>query len=147
MTRWLARALEKMANPELVPKLPKWPKLQAEADSGTHGHFGTASEGDLDERAALAEAEGGVSALYSLAFAKLQMTPPPGLSVERWLLSVDDAGRFLDSHGALAERLGWSADALFAPAGLIRSLRGAAVVSLSRTGAHLSDGRVIQRAP
>ncbi len=100
---------------------------------------------DVDERQAIVEVEGGVSPLYSGCFAKLQLTPPPGLSVERWLQAVDDAGRFLDAFGGKAEALGWTAEDLFAPTGLIRALASAHVTMLTADRAVLSDGRTFSR--
>jgi hypothetical protein len=72
-----------------------------------------------------------VSPLYSADFAKLQLTPPPGLSVQRWLQAVDGAGRFLDALGREAQALGWTADDLFSPTGLILTLNGAHVTALT----------------
>ena len=109
------------------------------------GRTDGANPADLDERLATAEVEGGVPPLYSAAFAKLQLTPPPGLSVQQWLLAVDDAGRFLDGFGAQAVALGWGADDVFGARGLLRALDGSVVVSLSASAAILSDGRVLGR--
>jgi hypothetical protein len=65
---------------------------------------------ELDERQAIAEIEGGIPPLYSAGFARLQLAPPSGLSVPRWLQAVDDAGRFLDAFGRQAQATGWRAD-------------------------------------
>lgn len=101
---------------------------------------------DVDERQAIAELEGGVPPLYSAGFARLQLTPPPGLSVPQWLQAVDDAGRFLDAFGQRAQSMGWQADDLFRPGGLVQTLEGAHVTKLTATSAYLSDGRsVLQR--
>ncbi len=100
---------------------------------------------DLDERQAIAEIEGGIPPLYSAGFARLQLTPPPGLSVLRWLQAVDDAGRFLDAFGQPAQALGWRADDLFRPDGLVPALQGAYVTKLTSTTAVLSDGRSVSR--
>ena len=78
---------------------------------GVAGSFPMSAE--LAERQAMAEIEGGVPPLYSAGFARLQLTPPPGLSVPRWLQAVDDAGRFLDAFGRQAQAMGWRADDLF----------------------------------
>src|SRR3712207_4867734 len=43
---------------------------------------------DLDERKAIAEVEGGVPAVYTAGFARLQLTPPFGLSIPQWLQAV-----------------------------------------------------------
>jgi hypothetical protein len=107
------------------------------------GDFLTSSE--MDERQAVAEIEGGIPALYSAGFARLQLTPQPGLSVPRWLQAVDDAGRFLDAFGQQAQAMGWQADDLFRPDGLVRTLQGARVITLTSTIAALSDGRIFKR--
>ena len=100
---------------------------------------------DLDERQAIAEVEGGIPPLYSAEFARLQLTPPPGLSVPRWLQVVDDAGRFLDALGQQAQALGWRTDDLFRADGLVPTLQKAHVIKLTATTAILSDGRTFQR--
>ena len=58
------------------------------------------AEAETLERQAIAEIDGGVPAVFSGGFARLQLTPPSGLSVQQWLLAVDDVGRFLDVFGA-----------------------------------------------
>ncbi|WP_262299706.1 hypothetical protein [Microvirga sesbaniae] len=93
----------------------------------------------------MAEIEGGVPPLYSAGFAKLQLTPPADLSVPQWLQAVDDAGRFLDVFGQQAHAMGWQADDLFHSDGLVRTLRGARVITLTSTTASLSDGRTFER--
>jgi hypothetical protein len=110
---------------------------------GLAGGFPTPPE--LDERQAMAEIEGGIPPLYSAGFAKLQLTPPPGLPVQRWLQAVDDAGRFLDAFGQQAQAMGWRADDLFCPDGLVRALQAARVITLTSTTAALSDGRTFKR--
>jgi hypothetical protein len=100
---------------------------------------------DLDERQAVAEVEGGISPLYSAGFARLQLTPPPGLSVPRWLQAVDDAGRFLDAFGQPALAMGWRSDDLFQADGLVRALQGARITKLTSTTAVFSDGRTFKR--
>jgi hypothetical protein len=105
----------------------------------------TPTHSDIDERQAIAEIEGGVSTLYSAGFARLQLTPPPGLSVPRWLQAVDDAGRFLDAFGRQAQAMGWRADDLFRPDGLVQVLQGAHISKITSTTAVLSDGRTFKR--
>jgi hypothetical protein len=100
---------------------------------------------ELDERQAIAEMEGGIPPLYSAGFARLQLTPPPGLSVLRWLQAVDDAGHFLNAFGQRAQALGWQADDLFRSDGLVLVLQGAYVTKLPSTTAVLSDGRSVNR--
>jgi hypothetical protein len=106
---------------------------------------GFPASSDLDERQAIAEVEGGIPPLYSAGFAGLQLTPPPGLSVPQWLQAVDDAGRFLDAFGQQAQAMGWRADDLFRPDGLVRMLQGSHVSKLTSTAAALSDGRIFKR--
>jgi hypothetical protein len=110
---------------------------------GVAGSLRTSPE--LDERQAMAEIEGGIPPLYSAGFARLQLTPPPGLSVPQWLQAVDDAGRFLDAFGQPAQALGWRADDLFRPDGLVPTLQKAHVMKLTATTAILSDGRTFER--
>ncbi len=89
--------------------------------------------------------EGGVPALYADAFAHMQATCPAGMGEALWEQAVNDAGLFLDAHGAAAAALGWRVDNLFAPAGLVWALAGARVSCLSSSQAVLSDGRRIAK--
>jgi hypothetical protein len=100
---------------------------------------------DMHERQAIVEIEGGIPPLYSAGFARLQLTPPPGLSVPRWLQAVDDAGRFLDAFGQQAQAMGWRSDDLFQADGLVRALQGARVTKLTSTMAVISDDRTFKR--
>jgi len=100
---------------------------------------------DVEERQAITEIEGGIPALYSAGFARLQLTPPSGLSAPRWLQAVDDAGRFLDAFGQQAQAMGWSEHDLFRFGGLIQSLKGAHVLKITSTAAVLSNGRTLTR--
>ncbi len=85
--------------------------------------------------------EGGVPALYAEAFAQMQVSCPTGMSSARWQQAVNDAGLFLDAHGAAAAALGWRAEDLFAPTGLVWALEGETVTCLSSSQAVLSDSR------
>ena len=89
--------------------------------------------------------------VYALAFAQIQANAPPEVPLERRHQFINDAGIFLDQWGHEAERLGWTAEALFGlhPAaplarydrmGLIWMPKGECVVALTATGARLSDG-------
>jgi hypothetical protein len=100
---------------------------------------------DVDERQAIAEVEGGISPLYSAGFARLQLTPPAGLSAPRWRQAVDDAGRFLDAFGQQAQAMGWQSDDLFRPNSLVQTLQGAHVTKITSMTAVLSDGRTFKR--
>ena len=89
--------------------------------------------------------EGGVPALYAEAFARMQVSCPAGMSSARWQQAVNDAGCFLDAHGAAAVGLGWRADDLFSPTGFIWLLAGKTVTCLSSSQAVLSDGFVVTK--
>ncbi len=88
-----------------MPKLPKLPKTPSGSNFGHFGHFGTAPPIEIEERIAMA-LEGGVPALYAEAFAQMQVGCPAGMSSARWEQAVNDAGLFLDAHGAAAAALG-----------------------------------------
>ena len=101
----------------------------------------------VDEREAMA-LEGGVPVAYARAFAELQVRQPDDWDEASWWQAIDDAGRFLDSHGRDAERKDWTALDLFGPAGLAFALKGRTVTTLSISLAVLSDGRtVLKHAP
>jgi hypothetical protein len=121
------------------------PKGRSSEAFGTIGTNGTAPEIEILERQAIAEVEGGVPPVYSAGFARLQLTPPPGLSIPRWLQAVDDAGRFLDAFGHKAQAMGWRSDDLFRADGLVLALRGHHVVKLTAATAILSEGRTFER--
>ncbi len=89
--------------------------------------------------------EGGVPPLYAEAFAQMQVSCPAGITSARWQQAINDAGLFLDAHGAAAAALSWRADDLFAPTGLVWALEGETVTCLSSSQAVLSDGRVIAK--
>ncbi len=111
---------------------------------GTIGTIGTAPLIEMEERIAMA-LEGGVPALYAEAFARMQVSCPAGMSSARWQQAINDAGCFLDAHGAAAAALGWRADDLFSPTGLVWALAGNTVTCLSPSQAVLSDGRVVTK--
>jgi hypothetical protein len=127
-----------------VPKLPKLPKTPSGSNFGHFGHFGTAPPIEIEERVAMA-LEGGIPALYAEAFAHMQASGSERLTSARFEQAVNDAGLFLDAHGAAAAALGWRVEDLFAPAGLIWALTGARVACLSSSQAVLSDGRRIAK--
>ncbi len=68
---------------------------------------------DFDERAAIANYDGGIPEAYASAFAQLQIAQPIGVSQPQWLRAIDDAGRFLDQWGSVAEKLQWLAQDIF----------------------------------
>jgi hypothetical protein len=113
---------------------------------------------DLDERAAIAIYDAGIPEAYAGAFAQLQIAQPIGISLPQWLRAVDDAGRFLDRWGHVAEQLQWSAEDLFkrpaptakTPAldlgtlGLCWVIDGRNVVALDAYSATIGDRRMFR---
>ena len=65
----------------------------------------------LEERKGMAM--GKVPERYLDAWARFQLQCPGGVSEERWHQAIDDAGRFLDQWGKLADCFGWSPGDLF----------------------------------
>ncbi len=145
MSRWLDLVRQKSSAEPRVPIVPIVPKGRSSEAFGTIGTNGTAPEIEVLERQAIAEVEGGVPPLYSAGFARLQLTPPPGLSIPRWLQAVDDAGWFLDAFGQQALSMGWRSDDLFRSDGLMLALQGEGIIQLTSTTAVHSDGRTFQR--
>lgn len=109
----------------------------------------------IEERAGIAQHDGGVPRHYALAFAEFQHELPVGADLERWQLAINDAGLFLDQWGCSAHGLGWSCAALFGQSqliaaaskqmGLIWLLNGRRVLALTAVGAHLSDNTFIRQ--
>lgn len=105
------------------------------------------AEAQVLERQAIAEIDGGIPPVYSHAFARLQIVRPPGLDDMRWGQMIDDAAVFLDVFGREAERLRWTSDNLFGPGGLLATLNGRAVASLSSRNAILIPDAAYTRRP
>ncbi len=145
MSKWLARFDARNLYTSGVPKVPLVPQPIRSVECGTEKAAPDAQSDDLDEREAMA-LEGGVPAAFARSFAALQISRPTTVSAARWERAINDAGLFLDAWGGQAERLGWSADDLFSPAGLAWSLEGAHVTRLTRTSATLSDERTFTRS-
>lgn len=109
----------------------------------------------IDERAAIAQHEGGVPQHYAFRFAELQHECPADIALARWHLAINDAGRFLDQWGRNAHALGWLGSDLFGRAqptatalatmGLVWRLNGRRVLALTAAGAHLSDNNFIRK--
>jgi hypothetical protein len=109
----------------------------------------------IEERAGIAQHDGGVPRHYALAFAEFQHAYPASIAIERWQLAINDAGLFLDQWGCAAHRLGWTCFALFgqdrlaaatsAQMGLFWLLNGRRVLALTAVGAHLSDNAFIRQ--
>lgn len=103
----------------------------------------------FDERAAIAEFEGGIPRLWAEGFARLQMTPcPAAMRPDRWRQVIDDAGRFLDRWAAKAAALGWDTASVFGVhadrpiervgcAGLVWLLRGNEIEAISSSVARI----------
>lgn len=115
-----------------------------------------------EERAAIAEYDGGATRAWAEALARLDPARPPAdVPADRWLQFINDAGSFLDGDwGAHAEALGWGPLDLFGcdrerplansdRDGLVWHLRGGKLVAISICAAIMrtSTGqkRVLQR--
>jgi hypothetical protein len=107
-----------------------------------------------EERAAIAEYDGGAPRAWAEALARLDPNKPPGdVPTQRWLRFVDDCGRFLDGGWAVrAAAFGWGPLDLFGcdrerpfacvdHLGLLWLLNGASVVELHRDRAILETER------
>lgn len=109
----------------------------------------------IEERAGIAEHDGGIPRHYALAFAEFQHECPAGTALERWQLAINDAGLFLDQWGCSAHGLGWPCAALFGQGrliaatsnqmGLVWLLNSRRVLALTAVGAHLSDNTFIRQ--
>ena len=58
-------------------------------------------------------AMGGVPDRFLDAWARLQCQRPEGVTEQTWRQAIDDAGRFLDKWGKLADSFGWTPGDLF----------------------------------
>lgn len=107
-----------------------------------------------EERAAIAEYDGGAPRAWAEALARLDPNKPPGdVPPRRWLRFVDDCGRFLDGGwAARAAAFGWGPLDLFGcdrerpfarvdHLGLLWLLNGGSVVELHRDRAILETER------
>jgi hypothetical protein len=142
--------------PDIAPAAPK-----ALADGGkSPGSCARAGEEriDVNERAAIAEHDGGVPAIYAEPFATLQVASPANVPEQRWHQAINDAGLFLDQWGREAERFGWQPEELFglhaeAPMcrydcmGLIWILCGKSVIDINADFATLSNSNKFYRKP
>jgi hypothetical protein len=108
--------------------------------------------GDVEEeRAAIAEYDGGAPRAWAEALARLDPAYPPGdVLLKRWVQFIDDCGRFLDEGWAVcAARLGWEPIDLFGcnrikpfarinRAGLLWLLNGRKLLALSADAAAIA---------
>jgi hypothetical protein len=72
---------------------------------------------------------------YLGAWVRLQVQKPAHVTVEQWRQAIDDAGRFLDQWGKLADSFGWTPGDLFdvprdGAMGLAWWLKGRAVTAV-----------------
>ena len=93
-------------------KVAKAAKVQSSGAATEEARWGDPE----DERAAIAEYDGGAPRLWAEALARLDPARPPpcDISPSRWLRFIDDCGRFIDDGwAARAEALGWGPLDLF----------------------------------
>jgi hypothetical protein len=115
-TRFSEKTLEreptKLTEPGFVSSVASspggFPENYADADQA----FGRP---DPDERAAIAEIDGGLPRDWAEALGEIEHAPPPPLSDAReWRQALDAALHFADAHGVRAHALGWTFADLFA---------------------------------
>jgi hypothetical protein len=104
--------------PESPMVTPVTPVTPQEQQSQFEGEAGVTSDlwGDAEqERAAIAEYDGGAPRVWAEALARLDPASPPcDVPPMRWLRFIDDCGRFLDEGwAARAKALGWGPRELF----------------------------------
>jgi hypothetical protein len=93
-------------------KVAKVAKVEPSVVASEEAPWGDAEE----ERAAIAEYDGGAPRVWAEALARLDPACPPPCEIPptRWLRFIDDCGRFLDDGwAARAEALGWGPLELF----------------------------------
>jgi hypothetical protein len=67
----------------------------------------SAPERELEDRKAMAMAAESVPERYLDAWATFQLQCPGGVTEQAWRQAIDDAGRFLNQWGKLADSFGW----------------------------------------
>ena len=90
-------------------------------------------EAEIEERKGMASDS--VPEPYLDAWARFQLQCPGGVTEQAWRQAIDDAGRFLDQWGKLADSFGWTPGNLFdvprdGAMGLAWWLKGRAVTAL-----------------
>jgi hypothetical protein len=133
--------------------------LSRSSSRGTVGQADTWAE-DEEERAAIAQFDGGAPRDWAEGYARLsEMAPPGDVPLHRWQRFVDDVGRFLDDGWARrAVALGWAALAVFGAdrakpfaridhAGLLWLVNGGRFVALTKDSASIEPqgGGAVQR--
>ena len=108
--------------------------------------------GDWDERAAIAEYDGGAPRSWAEGLATLEaMAAPAGWPQREWRQVIGDAARFIDEWGAQADALGWTVGDIFgcnsrAPRAGVDALGLVALVRGGRVKALTADTARIQHA-
>src|SRR5215208_4433361 len=113
--RKFSDALQNQALPSTAPKPPKAPKVGAPVAAREPDQAAAQDAHDIEKRAANVEYWAGAPRAWAEGFARLNPDRPPGdVPAARWLMFVDDIGRFLDSGFAeTATALGWGPLDLF----------------------------------
>lgn len=135
----------------LRPPFERFEQIEHQCGPTPSTQGGTWTEAH-DERAAIREFDGGAPRAWAEVLARLDRTKPPAdVPPPRWLLFIDDCGRFLDGGwAARAAAFGWGPLNLFGcdrerpfarldRLGLIWLVNGGAVVELHR------DRAIIER--
>jgi hypothetical protein len=158
MNRWRSRLAELLDASSILPnRVRNVRNVQNSSTSPPFEHFEQSEQGtepaprpanvwsDVEEeRAAIAEYDGGAPRAWAEALARLDPSRPPSdVSPQRWLRFIDDCGRFLDSGWAAhAAKLNWHPLDLFGcdrerplarldHAGLVWLLNGRQLLALS----------------
>ena len=165
MNRWRARLAElqrngcapsaRVQNVQIVQKSPSVPTYEHFEQIEQRPELVSAPRDDIwtdaeEERAAIAEYDGGAPRAWAEALARLDPNKPPSnVPPQRWLRFINDCGRFLDGGWATcATTLGWGPLDLFGcdrerpvsrrvHLGLVWLLDGGTVVELQRDRAIL----------
>jgi hypothetical protein len=108
------------------------------------------TEIQADERAAIAEIDGGVPRVYADAFSGLQLQQPNSVGEAAWERAVYDAGLFFDQWGSLAVEFQWTLGDLFdvphdaKTGGLIWFLQGETVRALRHVRSPVETSTVLE---
>ena len=106
------------------------------------------NEAEIEERKGMASDS--VPEPYLDAWARFQLQCPGGVTEQAWRQAIDDAGRFLDQWGKLADSFGWTPGNLFdvprdGAMGLAWWLKGRTVSALGPEHACVGQDRVTRR--
>jgi hypothetical protein len=138
-------------SPIVTPVTPVTSQKQQSRFEGAASATSALWGGAEEERAAIAEHNGGAPRVWAEALARLDPACPPcDIPPMRWLRFIDDCGRFLDEGwAARAEALGWGPLDLFgcnrdkpfariSQAGLLWLLEGRKLLALTRDTAAIA---------